>query len=67
MVGKNVSKQEGAFRALTETFQRLFDPNQVNQLAYETGFCQRRSKLQGNAFFSSCVFFSNSVANRTPF
>jgi hypothetical protein len=51
-------ERELSFRALSETLHHLFDPAKVNQLAYETGFCQRRSKLQGNDFFSSCVFFS---------
>lgn len=65
MVGLKTSKPDSSFRALTETFHRLFENNKVNQLAYETGFCQRRSKLQGTAFFSSCVFFAHSIANET--
>ena len=65
MVGQTELEQDSSFRALTETFQRLFKASKVNQLAYETGFCQRRSKLQGFDFFSGCVFFANSVANET--
>jgi len=65
MAGQNKVEENYSFRALSETFHQLFDPKKVNQLAYETGFCQRRSKLQGHAFFSGCVFFSNSVANET--
>ncbi len=39
------SKSDSAFHALTETFHQLFEKDSVNQLAYATGFCQRRSKL----------------------
>lgn len=65
MVGLNASKQDSDFRALTESLHRLFNSAQINQLAYETGFCQRRSKLQENDFLSGCTFFSNSIANET--
>lgn len=65
MVEKNGSNSNHSFQLLTETFQRLFEKGNVNRLAYETGFCQRRSKLQGHDFLSGCVFFANSIANET--
>ncbi|GEM_PF-6510001 len=50
-------EKESSFRALSKTLHRLLDPDKVNQLAYETGFCLRRSKLQGNDFFLAVSFF----------
>lgn len=37
--------REVSFCDLSETLHHLIDPAKLNQLAYETGFCQRRSKL----------------------
>lgn len=65
MVDQLDMKQDRSFCALAETFHQLFDLSRVDQLAYETGFCQRRSKLQGYNFISGCVFFANSIAKET--
>lgn len=65
MVGKKSRSQDSSFQALAETFYRIVDRKRINQLAYETGFCQRRSKVQGDDFFSACVFFANSIAKET--
>lgn len=52
MVRQNTVEENQSFRTLSEICHQLFDLRKVNQLVYETGFCQRRSKLQGHYYKS---------------
>ncbi|GED18008.1 hypothetical protein TS65_20185 [Aneurinibacillus migulanus] len=47
---------------IAQELQRYFSPPQLEQLARQTSFVQRKSKYTAQDLISLCVFFNNDIS-----